>query len=290
MTVSAAGAGVDRIFPAMVKRRPANIEIHPWRRRIHARGAVAGCDAGSSATGALPCRVLLVLAGLVPSFHAAAGTWSGAIALSSQLDDRGVAVTAPTPSMQGMLNWTPAPGWSLGLSGGAELRSPGRLVQSIAEASHYWAVSTDWQMQANLLYYHHSKGEDAWYPSRLEAAVGWTYRDVLTFNLSTFRPTSGRSRRWRGAADLDLRWPLMNHLAFSAGIGIAQPPATFYGHYYSRYDYGRTNHYSYGQAGLIWNRGPWNIEIDRIVTSAGAPRPRGSFGVSPWVATLSFAF
>ena len=229
---------------------------------------------------------LLALAGFAPASRAEAGTWNGEVALSSQLVDRGMAVTAPTPTLQGALYWTPSPGWSLGLSGGAEMRSPGRLVQAIAEASHYWAISTDWQMQADLLYYSRPSGEGRRHPGRMEAMVGWTYRDALAFNLSAFRATSGRNRQWHGAADLDLHWPLAKHFALSVGVGIAQSPAAFYG----RYDYGHANHYSYGQAGLLWSRAPWNIEIDRVATSAGAAHPPGSPGTSPWMATISLAF
>lgn len=236
---------------------------------------------------ARPRFVLVALAAcVVAPAHAGPTQWSGAVALGSQLVDRGMAVTPPTPTVQGALYWTPAPGWSLGLSGGAEVRSPGRLVQAIAQASHYWPVSTNWQMQVDLLYYGRPHGEGARHPGRIEAGLGWTYRDVLSFSLSAFRATGGQNREWHGAADLDLHWPLSDHFSLSAGVGIAQSPASFYG----RYDYGHANHYSYGQAGLIWNRGPWNIELDRVVTGMGASRLRGSPRVSPWVATISLAF
>lgn len=196
-----------------------------------------------------------------------------------------MAVTPPTPTVQGALYWTPSPGWSLGLSGGAETRSPGRLAQAIAEASHYWSLAADWQMQANLLYYSRPHGEGR-HPGRMEAGIGWTYRDVLAFSVSAFRATSGQNRRWHGAADLDLHWPLTDHFSLSAGIGMAQSPAAFYG----RYDYDHANHYSYGQAGLIWSHGPWNIELDRVATSMGTYPRRGAPRVSPWVATISLAF
>jgi hypothetical protein len=160
-------------------------------------------------------------------------------------------------------------------------------VQAIAEATRYWPVSANWQMQANLLYYSRPNGEGPLHPpGRMEAGFGWTYRDVLVFSLSAFRATGGQNRQWHGAADLDLHWPLAGHFSLSAGIGVAQSPAAFYG----GYDYGLANHYRYGQAGLIWSRGPWNIEFDRVMTDTGASHLRGSPSVSPWVATISLTF
>ena len=96
---------------------------------------------------------LLVGACLAPALHAQSSAFSGAVALSSQLVDRGQAITRTTPILQGAASWTFPAGWSLGLSASTEVRSPGHVVAALAQASRHWSLAGDWQLQAGLLYY-----------------------------------------------------------------------------------------------------------------------------------------
>ena len=82
-----------------------------------------------------------------------AGTLGGGIALSSQLVDRGQAITRATPVLQGVLSWTTPDGWALGLSACAQARSPGGMVEAMGQVAHYWTLSDDWSMQASAIYY-----------------------------------------------------------------------------------------------------------------------------------------
>lgn len=247
---------------------------------------------------------LLIGAGLPAAVHAQSATFDGAAALSSQLVDRGQAMTPSTPILQGAASWTSPAGWSLELSGSTEVRSPGRLVATLAQVSRHWSLSGDWQMQANLLYYRYAGTSRSRAFERAETGLSWSYRDVLTLGLSAIHVIGGKGQhRLRGAADISFHWPLARHLFLSAGAGLTQSPiapydAYGYGHA-DDHEYGHAGFYGsprstgihrYGHVGLLWSHGPWRVELDRILAD---PETRWQWDVmdaSPWVVTLSRSF
>lgn len=246
---------------------------------------------------------LLLAACLSPAPHVQAATFDGTAALSSQLVDRGQAITSSTPILQAAGSWTFPAGWSLGLSGSAELRSPGRLVAALAQASRHWSLADDWQMQANLLYYRYAGTSRSRAYDRAEAGLGWSYRDVLSLGLSAIHVVGGVGRqRLRGAVDISFHWPLAHDVALSAGAGAAQSPIAPYNAYgyarasYREYDhadsYGRvdTGIRTYGHVGLSWSHGPWRIEFDRILGDSETRWQWAVMDASPWVATVSRSF
>lgn len=255
---------------------------------------------------------LLMSACLPPALDAQPTTFGGTVAISSQLVDRGQAITGDAPTLQGAASWTfPAAetasqtlpsGWSLGLSGSTEVRSPGRIVDALAQASRYWSLPGDWQMQVSLLYYKYPGNAGSRSFDRTETGVNWSYRDVLTFGLSAIYVIGAKNRQPRGAADINLHWPLARHFSFSAGAGITQSltaPYSPYRHdytksrghaYASHSDSVRANHYSYGHVGLLWSSGPWRVELDRIIAAPEAQQQWTNLGASPWVATISRSF
>jgi uncharacterized protein (TIGR02001 family) len=218
--------------------------------------------------------------------HAQSTGLTGVAGVSSQLVDRGVAITPDTPTFQGAVSWSSPAGWSFSLSGSSELRSPGRVVEATAEASRYWSLSTDWQMQASLLYYSYPSTPSSRVYDRAETSVDWIYRDVLTFGVSAIHVFGGRDHQPRGAADIDLHWPLPWNFSLSTGAGIAQSLVAPNG----PYNYGKSSVYRYGHAGLTWETGPWRVELDRILVERGARRYWGNLSASPWVATISRSF
>ncbi|GAB3788023.1 hypothetical protein GCM10028797_21300 [Dyella agri] len=239
--------------------------------------------------------------------HAQSTGFRGAVGLSSQLVDRGQAITANTPILQGAASWTSPGGWSLGLSAGTELRTPGHLAEASAQASRFWSLSSAWQMQMDLLYYRYAGSARMRSFDRAEAGVHWMYRDVLTFGLSAVRVLGAEDRRLRGVADLDFHWPLPRHFYLSVGAGIAQTPAVPYHAYAAsyrtdeytsandnsdnyEYEYKAPNSYRYGHVGMIWAMGDWHAELERIVTDPRIRRQRGIPAVAPWVATVSWSF
>lgn len=231
---------------------------------------------------------------LSPALHAQSTTFNGTVALSSQLVDRGQAITGNTPIVQGAASWTFPAGWSVGLSGAAVVRSPSRLAEALVQASRHWSLSDDWQMQASLLYYRYSTGNRSGTSDRTETGLNWTYRDVLTMGLSAIYVLGAEGHRPRGAADLSLHWPLAEHVSVSAGAGVAQSLAApyrpyRYGHSWP-YRHDSTGLSRYGHVGLLWAKGPWRIELDRIMADPATRRQRDYLGASPWVATISRSF
>jgi hypothetical protein len=242
---------------------------------------------------------LIMGACLAPALHAQSTTFSSAVALSSQLVDRGQAMTRTTPILQGAASWTFPAGWSLGLSGSAEVQSPGHVVAALAQASRHWSLAGDWQMQANLLYYRYSGTARSRAFDRAEAGLSWTYRDVLTLGLSTIYVIGSKGQhRPRGAADISFRWPLARQLFLSAGAGATQSPIAPYNTYGYSHEYDHAGPrrragegiHAYGHVGLLWSHGPWRIELDRILADPKTRWQWDVMGASPWVATISRSF
>ena len=245
--------------------------------------------------GAVLWLAALAAQACLPAIVHAQSRVDGKIALSSQLVDRGLAITPATPILQGAVSWAVPAGWSLGVAGAVETRAPGTPVMALGRVSRAWSLSAQWQAQASLLYYDYRASR---MPDRLDANVYFTYRDLVSFGVSAIRLDNPRApRRVAGAADATLSWPVARHLSLSAGAGIGQATITTYGPRRPPYDYGagrtyRYDHvrrYGYGSLGLAWSDGPWRLEVERNMNSLGRLRVYG--GVAPgWVATLSRAF
>ncbi|MBM7124990.1 hypothetical protein ISP19_06310 [Dyella flava] len=229
------------------------------------------------------------MACLSTPLHAQSSSISGTVGLSSQLVDRGLAVTPATPIVQAAAAWTSASGWSLGLSGATEVRSPGHLSEALGQVSHYWSLSSAWQMQADLLYYDYPGDSRARLFDRTETGVSWIYRDILSFGLSAFTLTHGNHHDPRGAADVDFHWPLVRHFSLSLGAGVAQRLFSPYDSYAYSTRPG-AGVYGYGHAGLLWSYGAWRVELDRIATDPVIPRYGRNLVTQPWVGTVSWSF
>ncbi|MET0331699.1 MAG: TorF family putative porin [Dyella sp.] len=251
----------------------------------------AGCHGAVTSRKRLGALSAAIATCLCMPLHAQSSPFSGTVALSSQLVDRGLPVTSNTPTMQGAAAWSSPSGWSLGISASAELRSPGTLAESMAQASRSWALSSDWQMQASVIYYSYTGDAQTRVYDRGEAGVTWIYRDILTFDLAAVRVIGSSDHRPRAAADVGFHWPLIWNFSLSAGAGLAQSLSAprYYAHA-GAYDHNPSGTYAYGQTGLIWNYGHWQLALDRILTSQDARRLGGNLNASPWVATMSRSF
>jgi hypothetical protein len=245
---------------------------HRWRPAAGTLPGIAG-------------RVFLVaVAATFPLVPAHAGDLGGSASLASQLVDRGLAITSPTPVLQGGVAWTTPSGWSLGLSGGIELRSPGHVAESVARVAHAWTLSGNWRMQADMVYYHYAGRLHA---SVYEPGVYWVYRDVLTFGLSIVHVAGANEHGPHPAADLNFRWPLAGGFSLSGGLGIARYAVPYDSPRNERY---RMGYYRYGEAGLLWRHGPWQAEIDRVAIDSGSRRYLRRYAASPWLVILSRSF
>lgn len=245
----------------------------------------------------------LSIALIATPLQAQTSSLNGTIALNSQLADRGLAITPVTPILQGAVSWASSRGWAVGLSAGTQVRSARHGSDVLAQIAHYWSLSDNWRMQAGLVYYAYPGNERARAFDRTEGSLSWMYRDVINFEVSAISLSRGSDHQPRGAADIDLHWPLPAHFSLSLGLGVAQPlsPATYYGvavrdmpppygyYYSSRYTYRRQrtgSYYGYGQLGLAWTYSAWRVELDRVATD---PSQRG-MAAAPWVATVSWSF
>ncbi|SRR5579885_557796 len=219
---------------------------------------------------------------LFPTQASASAITNGEVALSSQLVDRGVAITAPGPALQGAVSWAWPSGWSIAVSGGVELRNPDHMADSLIQLSRYWPVSADWRMQTRLLYYHYSGIASVGY---YEAGMDWMFRDTLTFGLSGIYSPE-RDHRFRPAADLDFRWPLPKDFSLNAGLGVASYASPAYG----QYEHGVASYYRYGHLGLLWARGAWQFKLERLLLTERDRERMRQLAPSPWLATLSRSF
>jgi uncharacterized protein (TIGR02001 family) len=260
--------------------RTSTICCPTWPRCIRGTtDAIPGRHAAPAARLLAPVAALLLWG--TPAAHA--GDWSGTVAMSSQLVDRGVAVTPPAPIAQGAVNWVARDGWSLGVSASYQTRDPGRLAETLAQVAKSWSLSDDWQLQAGLLDYRYPGGGGSQRTyDRTELGGSLIWRDVLTASVSAIK-LAHRSGGLRGAADVGFRWPLGWHVSATGGIGLAQYLAPL-----SQYYPDRPNRYSYGHGGLVWQEGAWRVELIHVFTNR--ERNRGEQRVSPWTATVALAF
>lgn len=231
--------------------------------------------------GGSVCALALAACAAWPA-HAGQGSFSGGVALSTQLVDRGQAVSPATPILQGSVAWA-ANGWMLGLSGSARFNAPaGHFVEATAQAARYWTLSSDWSMQAGALYYryppHLKYPARQRYFDRMEVGVHWTWRDVLTFGVSSMSTVHQQRQHWREAVDATFRWPLTRYLSLSVGAGVAHALTPSY------------QRYSYGQAGLAWTQGAWRFEVVRLASDQKPGWNPAYPKAEPWVATLLWSF
>lgn len=236
---------------------------------------------------------MLASAGLPLAAVAQSTNISGTVALSSQLVDRGLAVTSDTAILQGAVSWALPSGWAFSAAASTEVRDATPLAEAFAQGSRAWRVAPDWQFVAGLAYYAYpSRGGGAF--NRAEGSAIWVYRDVLTFGVAALAPTGGEDRQLRGAADVDVHWPLPRHFSLSAGAGYAQAQVPYYRVYSNEYGTHRDRHgdrvnsYGYGHLGLVWGQGAWRVEVDRLLVDA--TMRQNDLAASPWVATVSWTF
>ncbi|HEY4145838.1 hypothetical protein [Pinirhizobacter sp.] len=224
----------------------------------------------------------------------AQSNFSGQVAVGSQLVDRGLAITSARPVVQGAVSWATPDGWALGASAGAPMSSPGNIAESLLQGSRAWAVSTDWQVQASLMYYRYTRVGTSRNYSRAEAGMAWVYRDTLTLGLSAVRAINSPAsdHRVRPGADINFRWPLPWGFSFSTGVGVSQTlvVAETYGATGARAYYPRVTGYRYGHVGLAWERGPWRVDLERVDSDLGKHDHRGNLDAAPWVGTISRSF
>jgi hypothetical protein len=250
-------------------------------------------------------RIMLVaiamLAVVAAPARAQSGRWGGELVLASQLVDQGLAITPATAVLQGAVSWNAPAGWSLGLAGAVEARSPGDPVLLLASASRSWRFGNDWLAQAGLHHYDYRSGAPAAIPDRTSATVSFLYRDALAVGVAAIHARGAPRQHLLGAADVQASLPLAARWSLVAGAGVAQaavgarnpPPHPGYGlgHAPTYGDYGsRVRWYRFASLGLSWSDGPFRLRLDRHANSLGGRPAYGARTPPRWVATASWNF
>lgn len=206
-------------------------------------------------------RLLAALTILVPCAPAAAQGWAGSAeaTLGSDLTERGISPWPGQPVVQGLLGLTDGADWSVSLSATAPLaRTEGAEALWVLRGTRYGMVGNDWQWRASLASYAYTRGDWRGY-DRSELTLGGSWRDLLSLELSATRPHEVDQRpTW--AADLGLRWPLGGGFSAAAGLGRAELVG------WPRWCY------TYGDAGLQWQQGPWRASLRALMIKRGRVR------------------
>src|SRR3546814_14884401 len=113
----------------------------PRRRRDTRKGLAAGPACLGHRPGLL--LTATVLACLSAPLPAQPRPFSGEVALSSQLVDRGRALSPATPIVQGSVSWMSPGSRSMGLAGGVELRPQGQPDVVPRRVLRLWLMSDD---------------------------------------------------------------------------------------------------------------------------------------------------
>ncbi|MFO1340393.1 MAG: hypothetical protein U1F53_19590 [Burkholderiaceae bacterium] len=202
--------------------------------------------------------------------------------LASELSERGIASWSRRAVAQGVLTVSDGVGWaaSLALSSPLE-RGPGGY-QAVARGSAYWSPAEDWQLQARLGGYAYPGGGGYRAYNRAEATLGAGFRDLASLELSAIRLNDDDGAHLYPALDLGLRWPLSlplpGRLSLAGGVGRAELPAW------------PGTWYTYADAGLAWQAGPWRAALRHLGTSQGLHRLLGEAAEPRWVASVTLAF
>lgn len=201
--------------------------------------------------------------------------------LASDLSERGIASWSRRAVAQGLLAVSDGANWSASLALSTPLeRGPGGY-QAVARGSAYWSPGEDWQLQARLGGYNYPGGGGYRSYNRAEATLGMAYRDFLSLELTETRLNEDSAHLYP-ALDLGLRWPLAlplpGRLSLAGGLGRAELPAW------------PGTWYTYADAGLAWQGGPWRATLRYLGTSPGLRRLLGEAAEPRLVASLTFAF
>lgn len=206
-------------------------------------------------------RLPAALAILIAAGPAAAQgwAWSAEATLGSDLTERGISPWPRQPVAQGLLGLTDGAAWAVSLSATAPLeRTEGAEAQWVLRGTRYGTVGNDWQWRAGLASYAYPRGDWRGY-DRSELTLGGSWRDLLSLELSATRLHEGDQRpTW--AADLGLRWPLGDGFSAAAGLGRAELVG------WPRWCY------TYGDAGLLWQQGPWRASLRALMIGGGRVR------------------
>lgn len=190
--------------------------------------------------------------------------WSGRVGLASHWVVRGQPLSDDdTPVAFAGVDAYLGTGWSFGL---AAMRLRARDGASSdgwsLHAGHQIALDDRWRWLVDLQHtgYAGSAALAAWRGPRATLGLVDGDRWSLTWNAEQPHDPALATR----SVDLNVRWPLLQQLSAGGGIG--------------RVVGGGGPHHNYGQAGLAWRAGDWQVQLDR---TWGPPQAPPGYGRPP---------
>ena len=200
-------------------------------------------------------------------------TLNGEASLASDLTERGVSYWPLQAAAQGLLALSDGAHWSATLTLSAPLEHV-HDYQAVLRGSVYWNASENWQLQARLGAYAYPGGGYYRFYNRTELGLGASYRDLWSLDLSAAQLDEGDSHLYP-AIDLGLHWPLTEQWSLAAGLGRTEMfwwPGVWY---------------TYADAGVVWQSGPWRAALRYLHASDSArfymqrvAEPHTTFSVS----------
>jgi hypothetical protein len=198
------------------------------------------------------------------------------VALASDLTERGLLYGPVRPVLQAEVSASFG-AWSAALAAGAQSNTS-QLERVSARLTRYWALSNDWQADAELNWYDYRRLRYTPGYSATELGVSASFRDLLSLGASVRNYSDAGAPGLRGAVDAGLRWPLAGRWSVTANLGWAQLP-TYEGTWYS-----------YGSGGVGWESGGWNAGLGRTGASRAAREQLGGDAQSHWTAFVAKEF
>jgi hypothetical protein len=201
------------------------------------------------------------LAALSLTLPVSALAWDAGLTLSwaSEQVLRGVSVAPDTPSPGLDLTLQHEGGWQGGLSlTRLDRDAAGRRWVGVLQVGRRWLLEEDWSLLLSAAQRHYAgpPARRRFNGSEWSAQLAWRadWGLSLTHLPRQYRGSSPRADAW--ALELSHRlaphgpWPL----ALDAGLGLL---------------HGRGSRYAYGQLGLSWEQGGWQLSLSRIQGGAG---------------------
>jgi len=202
--------------------------------------------------------------------------WSGRVGLSSHWVVRGQQISdGDAPVLYAGADAYAGTGWSMGVAA-LRLRDRNGTWSDgwSLHAGHETALDADWRWLVDLQHvgYEGSAALAAWRGPRLALGLAYGDRWSLTWNAEQPQAAVLAAR----SVDFNIRWPLQPQLSIGGGIG--------------RVVSSRGPHDSYGQAGLAWHVGGWQVQLDRTWGPSNAGHRLPPVPSARWVAGTQWTF
>lgn len=197
---------------------------------------------------------------------AAADSWGGTLALTSDYVVRGISRSNQDPALQLDLHYASTLGIVAGVFASNAQVDPhaNRDVEISGFVGFAWLDSDRWAGRVLASYYAYPWNQDGTHYNYAELDANFAYRGWLQVNF-IYSPDAPRFIAWRGliatteaAAEINAQHTVIGKLSLTAGVG------------YSHLGGDDPAGYVYWSAGAAYDLGPVSLAVSYIDTTAGA--------------------